>query len=255
MGALDYKLHSMVEDFPAMPEKQYQALLQDVDRNGIRTPLLAWQGAIVDGRHRLRAARELELGPDALPVDHLPDDMPEAAVETLVRGNNLARRHLTQGQRAMMAARLGKGGWGGNRRQVANLPLENKQRDRAAMFGVSARMVRAADYVLAADTALAARVFDGLTPLHQAEAGLRLEALALEIQAGAGPGAAIADCAARLAAIADDWGAAIDAALDQELAPEEHAAIGAEIAAMDNLAARIMALAGAGLNADAGWQR
>ena len=61
-----------------------------------------------------------------------------------VIAKNLKRRHLTESQRAMVAAKLAKLPHGGDRRsdQAANLPLGPTQGQAATMLNVSERTVR-----------------------------------------------------------------------------------------------------------------
>lgn len=169
-GLPEYGFHRLAMDFPPMPADQYEALKADIEANGIRQPVLVWQGAIVDGRNRYRAARDLGLGSDGFPVSVLPDDLPEAEVAQLVRSHNLAHRHLSQGQRAMLAAGLGRASHGGASDRGGHL----KRSERARVYGVSASMVRRADYV--SDNGppeLVEAVFTGTTSLPQAEAEVR----------------------------------------------------------------------------------
>ena len=53
------RLHPIADVFPEMAEDEYTALVTNIRQHGIRRPLLVHQGAVVDGRHRWRAACEL----------------------------------------------------------------------------------------------------------------------------------------------------------------------------------------------------
>lgn len=85
--------------FPEMATGAYLPFAEDVRRHGLRVPILLYEGMILDGRARARAAREhgrtwsaeIYDGPDPLGA---------------LVSRNLARRHLDESQRAMVAARL-----------------------------------------------------------------------------------------------------------------------------------------------------
>lgn len=79
-------------------DSRMKLLRQDIQGNGIIEPLKITKGLqIVDGRHRWRAARILQL--EAVPCVVVPDDQ----VATLAVSTLLARRHFTAGQRAYLA--------------------------------------------------------------------------------------------------------------------------------------------------------
>ena len=63
---------------------------------------------------------------------------------------NLKRRHLSEGQRAIIAAKIANSRHGGDRRsdQAANLPLEKTQVGAAELLNVSERSVRSAKAIL-----------------------------------------------------------------------------------------------------------
>ena len=98
-----------------------------------------------------RAARWracLEAGVELQTVEYEGDD-PRAFVISA----NIHRRHLTIGQRAMLAAERANVAHGGDRRldQVANSPLEDQpvsQADAAKQFNVGERRMREAQKVL-----------------------------------------------------------------------------------------------------------
>ncbi|GEM_PF-6637897 len=86
-----------------MPKEEYERLKESIRRYGVRVPLTVWEGRILGGVHRWRAARELGLKRvPVLPLD--VEDEREAAV-WIVR-ENLDRRQLTPGQKAMLAKAL-----------------------------------------------------------------------------------------------------------------------------------------------------
>ena len=48
-------LDPCAEAFPPMQVEEFEALKASIARNGLREPLLVWQGRVMDGRHRLKA--------------------------------------------------------------------------------------------------------------------------------------------------------------------------------------------------------
>lgn len=96
-----YPLHPAAALFPAMDEAAFAALVADIAAHGQREPILILDGQVIDGRHRLRACEQLGLEPLVRQVS-ADDGDPFGLVVSL----NLHRRHLSEGQRAIIAARL-----------------------------------------------------------------------------------------------------------------------------------------------------
>ena len=96
-----YPLHPAAEIFPVMDEAAFAALVADIAAQGKREPILILDGQVIDGRHRLRACEQLGLEPLVRQVS-ADDGDPFGLVVSL----NLHRRHLSEGQRAIIAARL-----------------------------------------------------------------------------------------------------------------------------------------------------
>lgn len=96
-----YPLHPAAELFPVMDEAVFAALVADIAAHGQREPILVLDGQVIDGRHRLRACEQLGLEPLVRQVS-ADDGDPFGLVVSL----NLHRRHLSEGQRAIIAARL-----------------------------------------------------------------------------------------------------------------------------------------------------
>jgi N6-adenosine-specific RNA methylase IME4 len=77
-------------------------LKADIQENGLLEPIwLDGKERVIDGRHRLRACRELKIEPEFQRSDYDDDDIPGIVV-----GLNLRRRHLSESQRASVAAKL-----------------------------------------------------------------------------------------------------------------------------------------------------
>jgi hypothetical protein len=83
--------HPVALLFPALPPADYEALKEDIRRNGVKVPILVHGGQILDGRHRYQACREL--GIRCLVIEWNGHD-PWLEVQS----RNLIRRHLAKDQ-------------------------------------------------------------------------------------------------------------------------------------------------------------
>jgi hypothetical protein len=92
--------HQAAEIFPKMAGADFEALVDDMRQRGQREPIIVHDGLILDGRNRYQAC--LQLGIEPLTEEWDGTGTPEAFVISM----NLRRRHLNQGQRAMIANRL-----------------------------------------------------------------------------------------------------------------------------------------------------
>lgn len=96
----DYPVHPVSELFPVMEPEAYEALKADIASHGQSEPIILWKKQLIDGRHRLRACKELGVKPIAVSISDSGDPL------TYVISHNLHRRHLTESQRAMVAAKI-----------------------------------------------------------------------------------------------------------------------------------------------------
>lgn len=95
------RFHPLAELFPMISGEAFKALVDDVREHGVRRPIVLLDGMILDGRNRYMAAREV--GAACLVVEFTGND-PVAYVIS----ENINRRHLTDSQRAMVAAKIAK---------------------------------------------------------------------------------------------------------------------------------------------------
>lgn len=109
-------IHPLAEIFPAIEGEAFAALKADIAANGLSVPITLWRGAIIDGRNRYRAlvelgavtgatAGDIEGPPWLIPVERV-DGLDANDLPGFVISRNLTRRHLSESQRAMVAARL-----------------------------------------------------------------------------------------------------------------------------------------------------
>jgi ParB-like chromosome segregation protein Spo0J len=82
-----------------LAEERLHELAQDIKDRGLLDPIMLYEGQILDGRGRYRACKIVAVQPKF--EDYVGDD-----ALSFVVSRNLHRRHLTESQRAMVAARL-----------------------------------------------------------------------------------------------------------------------------------------------------
>ncbi|MDM5234255.1 ParB/RepB/Spo0J family partition protein [Lysinibacillus pakistanensis] len=96
--------HSLQSQFsPDMKTKDWAKFLTEIKRNGILQPLFATKGfKVIDGRHRLKAAKELGIEN----VNVVFVDIPENEIASYITATKLLRDALTKGQRACLVLNL-----------------------------------------------------------------------------------------------------------------------------------------------------
>lgn len=170
-----FALHPIAEIYPAMGADELAAFEADIRANGVRTPIALWREreddpwVIIDGRHRAEVCERLGLMP---PYLYLPADVDPVGY---VVSANSHRRHLTQGQLAMVAARLVK--LQKENRALCNLRNRRLHKvqtleDAAAQVGASKTSTNCAAQVINRSEDLARMVSEGSVALWDAEAVL-----------------------------------------------------------------------------------
>ena len=124
--------HPLSKIFPNLEGEAYAHFLEDIRRHGVREPITLFEGKILDGRNRYRAA--IDAGVECPSKEYVGDD-PLGFVISL----NLKRRHLNESQRAMVASKIADLEKG--QRQMgkfAHVPTQSRSREvaqRLAPFG------------------------------------------------------------------------------------------------------------------------
>lgn len=95
----DLEFHDYAQLFPLIVGDEYQALLDDIDTNGQREPIVLYEGKILDGRNRYRVSKDLLIEP-------CTEEFTGEDALGYVLSLNLYRRQLTVAQRALIAAEL-----------------------------------------------------------------------------------------------------------------------------------------------------
>ena len=99
-----YDFHPLANIFPLIDGKPYQDLMADILKHGVREPVWLYDGMILDGRNRYRAATAMSV---ECPVQEYTGSDPTGFVVSL----NLHRRHLSEAQRAMVASLVSSTIW------------------------------------------------------------------------------------------------------------------------------------------------
>ena len=102
MSAVDVfalPVHPAAEVFPMLAPDELAELADDIREHGLAHPIVVKAGVLIDGRNRREACRMAGIEPRTV---ELNGQDPTA----YVLSTNIARRHLTKGQRAMVVAKL-----------------------------------------------------------------------------------------------------------------------------------------------------
>ena len=137
MTALPF--HPCANLFPLLDGEEFDAFVADIKAHGLRQRIVLCNGAILEGRNRYRACIEAGIEPR---FEQFNGRDPLAYVVSL----NLQRRHLSESQRAMVAAKIATLLDG--QRQVGQLADVPTQAEAAGMLNVGERSVRRAREVI-----------------------------------------------------------------------------------------------------------
>jgi hypothetical protein len=94
-----YEFHEPCRIFPRCTDEELQLLVSDIRENGLLTPITLYECKILDDRNRYLACQILNKEPEYVEFD---GDTPLP----FVINRNLCRRHLSESQRAMVAAAI-----------------------------------------------------------------------------------------------------------------------------------------------------
>lgn len=166
-----YEVHPFADAFPLIDGEEFDELVRDIKRNGLREPIILNHDKtiLVDGRNRWRACEAASADPV---FETLPERYTETMILDLILSKNMARRQLNPSQKAAMAVEyekayaaatkvgrpIGNATTPESNKIVAGPPQfpapaprpveERKSRDRAArVTGASGRLVQQAKAV------------------------------------------------------------------------------------------------------------
>lgn len=158
------KDHPLAGIFPLMAQSELDELATDIKARGQRAPITTYEGKILDGRNRHRACLIAKAEPKFREFKNGEDPL------SFILSANLHRRHLTTGQRAMVAAEIARLAEGRPKLGSPNkttAPAVVSQSQAAQMVGVSVDSVQRAKTVLQ-DKAQAKAVKSGEKELNTA---------------------------------------------------------------------------------------
>lgn len=146
----ELQFHPIANDWPLIEGFEFADLCDSIQVNGLRVPIVIYDGMILDGRNRYRAC--IETGAATNFEDfHGTEEEAEALVDDL----NRHRRHLTTGLLASVAARKATRKQGGDQKSediklqiCSSIPT---RAETAKQMGVSERTVNHAAAVIKAD--------------------------------------------------------------------------------------------------------
>jgi hypothetical protein len=132
--------HPLANNFPMIDADSLKALTDNIKEHGLLEPIVMYEGMILDGRNRVRAcfAAGFKLEPK-----HFVEFRPTPTMSALdfVFGKNLHRRHLSKGQRAMLADDMATARHGGDHES------ELSRADAAKLWCVSLDSVNGAAFI------------------------------------------------------------------------------------------------------------
>lgn len=172
-GVVDMEWHPYAKLFPMLSDEEIESLADDIRANGLHEPIVVdSDDRIIDGRNRAAACKIAGVNPAIV-----AKDMDDRETLAFVVSHNLKRRHLSESQRADVAAKMAniKVGDNQHKRGSANRPTHKdepviSQHHAAAMLNVSERSVRRAAKVHAKGSdELKAAVASGEVTVNRAE--------------------------------------------------------------------------------------
>jgi hypothetical protein len=122
----DMPFHPLAELFPLPSEDELCAMADDIAAHGLREPIVTLEGKILDGRCRHLACKMAAVEPQ---FENYAGNDPVA----YVLSRNACRRHMSESQRAMVAAR------------VANLKIGANQRSEGLSIGRAAQLLNVSE--------------------------------------------------------------------------------------------------------------
>jgi N6-adenosine-specific RNA methylase IME4 len=98
----EIEFHPVADIFPMMSDREFDDLVTDIAEHGLREPVwLHRDGRVVDGRNRYRACIKAGVTPSFRTYEGA-----DSRLVAFVVSLNLHRRHLTESQRGLIAARI-----------------------------------------------------------------------------------------------------------------------------------------------------
>ena len=166
---MNLEFHPLANIFPLMSEAEISDLAEDIKKNGLAEPIFIYEGKILDGRNRYLACEKVNIKPDT--INYNGKD-PLGWVISL----NLKRRHLSESQRGMIAAKIANMDRGGDKKsdQSANLRKDKiSQPEAAKKLNVSERTIQDAKAILRKAPEKVKDIESGKKTIHQVKREIR----------------------------------------------------------------------------------
>lgn len=147
MKDIPLPVHPVADLFPMLPPDELDDLADDIKANGLQHPIVMKDGVLIDGRNRLAACKLADVEPTF-------EELNGVDPVVYIMSSNIARRHMTKAQRAMMAAQV--------------LILNISQLEAGPIVQTSNQYISRASVVLKYAPDLAEGVLAGIIPLNDA---------------------------------------------------------------------------------------
>lgn len=175
---MKYTQHPLSSAFPAMTDSEFQELKDSIEVNGVLNAITIYQGMVIDGWHRYKAANELGVDCPETELDEWIDP------KDFVLAQNKNRRHITVAQLAIATTQVYE--WHPATRpnkDAGTAPLSKTNAELANISGASERSIQQAKAVLRdASPEVQEAVKSGKIGLEKAQ---KLSKLPKDQQAGA----------------------------------------------------------------------
>src|SRR5215471_3606298 len=96
------RAHPVAALFPSLEGADFDQFVADIREHGLREPIKTWNGVLIDGRNRERACKAAGIEPRHKEIKFAD----EYEAIAYIISENLHRRHLDTGQRAMLGEEL-----------------------------------------------------------------------------------------------------------------------------------------------------
>ena len=137
-----YQQHPLSAAFPAMSTEDFQGLKDSIENIGVQNPITIFEGMVVDGWNRYKAANELGMDCPSKELDAWIDPV------AFVRAQNKDRRHLPLSAWALIEVSLRE--WKPSHRPdkgELSSPLQASNQEMADAVGVTKRTIQQAKAV------------------------------------------------------------------------------------------------------------
>jgi len=159
------RAHRIAELVPYMTLDQYSALVDDIREHSLRTPIVMYEGMVLDGRHRARAWYDIHGNWD-VPSTEFKGTAEEAIA--FVRSHNIKRRHLKPSQIAYYEAQAAAFSNPHHGRPKKNFRISPTQRQIAKEAGVDIETIALAAKAVRAAPELGPYLRDGKISVNRA---------------------------------------------------------------------------------------